>query len=146
VRGRAFAGLLQQVVGNLETMQAGARLRWLDLLWYLQALVYHDRAPVEHQELDRVIQASLRTDEHRQELSMARRTIAEALREEGEQREAIRSRQQLLIRALRGRFGEVPPTVERLIEGSRDISQLETWFDSAVKAKTLADVKIPATE
>ena len=55
---------------------AAKRLRWLELLSYLTALVYHERAKGEHQRLGDLIEASVRTDSHRQEVRMARETIA----------------------------------------------------------------------
>jgi hypothetical protein len=142
LRGRGFAGLLQQVVGNLEAMQADERLRWLELLSYLQALVYHDRAEAEQQNLSDLILTSVRTDEHRQELSMARQTMADVHRQEGEQRGAIRSQQQTLTKLLTKRFGPLPPEVQRAIQGTTDPSRLDNWTMQVLDVTSLADMGI----
>ena len=42
-RGPAFRTLLGQVVQTLEGMPEAERLRWLDLLSYIHALLYHER-------------------------------------------------------------------------------------------------------
>jgi flagellar biosynthesis/type III secretory pathway protein FliH len=47
------------------------------------ALIYHERSEFEQPSLRRVIESSVQTDEHREEVSTMGRTIAEALRAEG---------------------------------------------------------------
>ena len=42
-RSGEFRKLLQRVVAHLETMPAAERLRWLDLLSYIGAMIYHER-------------------------------------------------------------------------------------------------------
>ncbi len=61
----AFAKLLGEVVGDLEGLPAGKRLRWLELLCYVMALVYHERPKGEQQGLGELVLASVRTDSHR---------------------------------------------------------------------------------
>ena len=43
--------LLGQVVRALEGMPDAQRLRWLDLLSYVHALVYRERAPAERADM-----------------------------------------------------------------------------------------------
>jgi hypothetical protein len=143
-RARGFSELLGQAVSHLETMPADDRLRWLEMLSYVQALVYHDRAGREHQDLDALIQASLRTDQHRQEAEVARQTIADMLREEGQRHEAIRSRQQMLLMLLSERFGALPGEVEKAIEGTKDQSRLDGWLRQVVRAARLEDLDFGA--
>jgi hypothetical protein len=58
-------------------MPDAERLRWLELLSYIMALVSHARDPSEWLELQKTIESSVRTDIHRQEIFEMRRTIAE---------------------------------------------------------------------
>ncbi len=50
-RLREFQSLLQRVVASLEQLPSEERMRWLDLLSYIHALVYHERVPSEHRGL-----------------------------------------------------------------------------------------------
>jgi len=136
-RGPAFRSLLGQVVQALETMPQTERLRWLDLLSYIHALVYHERedAPAMQQ----VIEDSVQTDPHRQEIKNMRKSYAEVLKEEG----ALNSCREMLLRAIRLRVKDPPPEVIAAVQACEDVTQLDTWFDNALKARRLADVGIP---
>ena len=70
-------------------------------------------------------------------------TMAEYLMEQGEAREAVRSRQQILLLLLRARFRRVPEGVVRRVESTTEIAQLEAWLKAFAKARKLADVSIP---
>jgi hypothetical protein len=133
-----------------QAMPDTQRLRWLELLSYIHALVYHDRAPSEHQGLQQTIESSVKTDTHRQEVIEMRRTIADELRAEGfdrgRQESAIATRQQTLLRLLRRRFGEVPAAVEAVINATKDIPRLDAWLDQVVTALTLEAVGIRPEE
>ncbi|MBN2492667.1 MAG: Rpn family recombination-promoting nuclease/putative transposase, partial [Planctomycetes bacterium] len=72
----AFRKQLVSVLQFLEAMPAEERYRWLELLSYIHALVYHVRQPEERPGLWREIEASVATDPHREEVSDVRRTIA----------------------------------------------------------------------
>src|SRR5262249_21771013 len=133
-----------------ETMPRDERLRWLELLSYIQALVYHDREPSERQELRETIEASVQTEQHRLEVAKMGRSIADALREEGlkkglkegRKEGEIRGRKQTLLRQLRNRFGELPPETVDTIKAAEDIKQLDAWLDRVVSARTLGQMKI----
>ena len=73
-------------------------------------------------------------------------TIAEALREEGKQEERIRSRQQTLLRQLRGKFGDVPKKTVQAIKATTEVKQLNTWLDRVVAVKTLEEMHIGPAE
>jgi hypothetical protein len=137
-RPREFQQLLNRVVQHLETMPDAERLRWLELLSYVMALVYHVREPSEWPSLQNAIEASVQTDEHRQEVFEMRRTIADELKEEG----ATKAFQQTLIRQLKRRFGDVPDDVTSMIRGTDDAEQLNAWLDQVVTAETLDEVGI----
>jgi Putative transposase, YhgA-like len=47
-RPAEFQALLPRVVQHLETMPGQDRLRWLDLLSFIHAVIYHERRPAEH--------------------------------------------------------------------------------------------------
>ena len=103
-RGPAFRSLLGQVVQTLEGMPEAERLRWLDLLSYIHALLYHERedAPAMQQ----VIEDSVQTDPHRLEIRNMGKSYAEVLKEEGRNEGLLKSRRETLLRLLRIKFGE----------------------------------------
>jgi hypothetical protein len=88
--------------------------------------------------LQQTIEASVQTDEHRQEVFEMRRTIADQLKEEG----AINNRQQTLIRQLKRRFGDVPDDLSSTIRATNDPGQLDEWLDRFATAETLEEVGI----
>jgi hypothetical protein len=133
-----FYPLFDQVIADLENMPAEARLRWLELLSYLYALVYHDRAEAEHADLEERIRAGVRTDEHRQEVSLVRKTIAQAMQEQG----ATQAIQETLVTVLGTRFGELPEEVERTIRNTTDRARLDSWVRRCGTAPTLDEVGI----
>src|SRR5207249_5214409 len=59
-RPEEFRALVARVVQRLEEMPARERLRWLELLSYIRALVYHDRECSEQEELRQAIIDSVR--------------------------------------------------------------------------------------
>ena len=69
---------------------------------------------------------------------MARQTIAEALREEGE----LRGRQQMLLFLLRERFRPLPAGVEQIVETTQELARLEEWGRKFATAKSLAEIGI----
>ncbi len=140
-RPREFQQLLNRVVQHLETMPDAERLRWLELLSYVMALVYHVREPSERPSLQKAIESSVSTDEHRQEVFEMRRTIADELKEEGRGK-AIKNRQQTLIRQLKRRFSDVSVAVSATIRATDDPEQLDEWLDLVVTAESLDDVGI----
>ena len=137
-RRSEFQELLVQVLQNLETMPDAERLRWLELLSYIMALVYHARDPSERPKLQKTIESSVRTDIHRQEIFEMRRTIADELKEEG----ALKIRRQVLLRQLKRRFGNVPAAVSATIRATHAPEQLDEWLDQVVTVKTLDEIGI----
>ncbi len=145
-RPERFRSQLRRAIAALEAMPPEERLRWLDLLSYVYALVYHVRGPSERPALHETIEASVRTDRHRQELFDMGKTIAEELKEEGKKEGMsegmLRARRQTLIRQLGKRFGHVPEEISRAIEAMRDAGELDRWLDNVVTAETLSDVGV----
>jgi predicted transposase/invertase (TIGR01784 family) len=141
-RPREFQRLLNRVIQHLESMPQADRRRWLELLSYIMALVYHVREPSEWPSLQQAIEDSVQTDEHRQEVFEMRRTIADELKEEGAKEGALRKSQQTLIRQLKRRFGNVPDGLSSTIRTTNDPEQLDEWLDQVVTAETLEELGI----
>ena len=84
----AFRALVVRVVQRLE-MPVRERQRWLELLSYTRALVYHDRESSEREGLRELITASVRTDERRREVETMFRSSADILLEQGRHRRVL---------------------------------------------------------
>jgi hypothetical protein len=134
LRQSVFETILRQVVRALEEQLAKVdRIRWLELLSYLSALIYHERKRPEQEPMWL----------HRREVFDMGQTMAEYLMEQGAAREAARSRQEILLRQLRVRFHRVCEGVVRRVENTTDLAQLDAWLDALAKARKRADVSIP---
>jgi hypothetical protein len=145
-RPAEFAHLLGRVVRHLESMPPEEQLRWLELLSYIQVLVYHDREPSEQAGLQGVIQESVTTDRHRQEVKIMGQTIAEAIRAEGKKQGEIGALQRNLLRLLRQRFRRVPTETADTIKATEDIDRLEGWLQRVLTVESLKEMDIrPAT-
>jgi hypothetical protein len=140
-----FQGLLERVVQQLEAMPGQERLRWLELLSYIHALVYHVRNPSERLGLQEMIKASVRTDEHRREVNQMGKTIADVLKEEGRKEGEVRALRRTLLQQLRNRFKKVPAKTAETIDATEDIRQLEVWLGRVVLVDSLADIGINPT-
>jgi hypothetical protein len=141
-RSSEFEQLLRRVVLQLESMPARERLRWLELLSYVHALVYHERNPSERGGLQEAIEASVQTDVRRKEVFEMGKTIAQEIEQRGKQTGELHARKTTLIRLLRKRFGVLAPEIEQTIEATEEIAQLDEWLDRFATAKTLRDVGI----
>jgi len=145
-----FRGTLRNVVEHLETMPRKARLRWLELLSYIEALVSHERERPEQANLRETIEASVHAGEHRQEVIGMGQTIAEALREEGRQegrqQAEVRLRRKILLRQLKDKFGDLPTKTIRTIKASADVDKLDRWLDGVVTADSLEALKISPSD
>jgi hypothetical protein len=113
-------------------------LRRLDLLSYVEALMYHVREPIEHNQLRQRIDAALYDDEARLEVEMVRKTIAEA---EGE-KYTLAADKRTLLDLLRIRWGKLPPEIEQTVDATQDIERLHKWLRRVVKVEDLASVGI----
>jgi ElaB/YqjD/DUF883 family membrane-anchored ribosome-binding protein len=147
MRLEVFQETLAQVVRDLEkALGRRDRDRWLALVSYLQSLVFHEREPEEQAPLIQRIQDSVRNDLHRREVFDMAKTIAEMLKEEGEERgiqkEAIRSRQQMLLDQLRTRFKRIPGGIVKRIESTDNVEQLSVWIREFATADKLSDLSI----
>jgi hypothetical protein len=145
-----FRQLLRDAVAHLDGMEAGDRARWLDLLSFVGAMIYHERSETEHVELHETIEHSVCRDESRREVAKMSKTMADVLIErgrtegriEGQTETAIETRQQTLIRLLRRRFGKVPTKVTRAINATKATEQLDDWLDRFATAQRLEELDI----
>jgi hypothetical protein len=149
-RPEEFRRLLRRVADHLEAMPGAQRERWLGLLSYVHALVYHDREESEHQALTEVILASVAKDERRREVRDMGRTIAEALEEKGRQKGreqglkegAVKALREALLQALRERYPRVPKSIERTIAATEDVERLNSWIVRCTTADTIEEIGI----
>ena len=113
---------------------------------YVHALVYHEKNPAEHGALQSQIEASVRTDELRREVSTMGRTIADELMEKGETRgrkkEQVRLRRQILLKLLQSRFGVLPRETVAAVKGNKSVQELDKWLGRIVTAGNLEEMGI----
>jgi hypothetical protein len=141
-----FRALLQQVVGQVQQLPESQQGRWRDLLWFLHALVYHEREEKEHEPLAEFICQTVSSRTREVEVRSMGRTIAEKLRAEGEAKGMKKGKlegkqegkQEALLRQLRKRFDSLPAEIEAQVKATKDETQLDTWLDEIVTAKSLA--------
>jgi predicted transposase YdaD len=149
-RPEEYAGLVGRVMTHLEQMPRGERSRWLQLLSYIRAMIYHDREPSEQDQLSEQIANSVRSDEHRAEVRAMAQSMADYLiekgraegLEKGRSEGAVAALQQALLGQLRLRFGKIPRATERAIFATDDLARLQSWIDRFATATSLADVGI----
>lgn len=140
-RPAEFRRLLVRVVRQLGRMHPEDRSRWLDLLFYIRALVYHARDPAEQPDLERVIKDSARTDQTREEIETMGRTMADVHRDEGRAEEARAT----LLRLLRLRFGALPEAIVVQVEATDELERLNGWLDRFATATALEEIGIDST-
>jgi hypothetical protein len=145
-RRGAFAQRLGQTVAKVEELKGDERLRRLELLCYVEALVYHSRETSEHIALRQRIDAALKNDESRLEIDMVRRTLADVHRaegrDEGRREGEIAARKQTLLDQLRLRWAPLPPMIEQAIEATQDPEKLAEWLRGVITARDLDSVGI----
>ena len=143
-----FRNLLQRAVAHLEELPASDRLRWLELLSYISAMLYHDWEEPEREDLHELVSESVQTDEHRLEVFAMGKTSAEVLierglkqgLEQGREQGTVETMQKMLLRLLKTRFGKLPQKIQRTIRITQMIALLEGWYDRAMTVNTLSDI------
>ena len=141
-RSTAFGETLERAVAALEAMTTVERGRWLELLSYIHALVYHGREPAEHSKLQERIAESVHSDPHRKEVVGMGKTIADSLIERGRKTEAVTSRRETLLELIRERFGPPSHEVEQAIKTTKDVTKLKHWLKNFARAETISDLGI----
>jgi hypothetical protein len=133
-----FARRLDQTVSRVEELTGPERLRRLELLDYVEALVYHVREASEYPMLYERIGAALRHDEDRLEVDMVRRTLADVHWEEA----TLAANKRTLLELLHLRFKSLSPEVEQAIRATQDADQLAEWLRRFATAKDLDSIGI----
>jgi hypothetical protein len=134
----AFQHRLAEVVRELELLPTAARMRWLELLSYIHALVYHVREDVEQPQLGGIVEASVSHDPLRRAIMAVRRTGAQAEFERG----ALVHSRNLLLQQLQQRFGDLPDQVTNRVREISAQKTLDKWMVRFATAKSLDDVGI----
>lgn len=144
-----FERLLREELTELERMRPRQPTRWLELLSYLMAMVYHDRAPGEQPPLREMIEESIPTEAERREVSMVAKSMADVHRDEGrkqgEKKGEFRALRRTLLRQLQERFGALPAETERAVRAADSVKQLEEWLTRFARAESLDEVGIDTT-
>jgi hypothetical protein len=130
----------------VEELPSAERLRRLELLAYIEALVYHARQAGEHATLRQRIDTALRHDEDRLEVDMARRTLADVHRDEGRLEGALAADKRTLLNLLRLRFKSLPPQMEQTIQATNDPERLTEWLSRFATATDLDSIGIAPPE
>lgn len=133
-------GLLSEIMHDLQDLPRHEHERWLNLMNYLIAMVYHYREADEQPRLLGIIDQSV-ADDVKKEIEMIKRTGAEAFRDEGGLRDLRSALRELLL----VKFGNVPAAVTARIKNEPDRGVITEWMKNVVKAKRLADVGIPTS-
>jgi Putative transposase, YhgA-like len=141
-RRMPFAQRLTETVTKLQELRGPERQRRLELLSYVEGLVYHSRGSSEHNALRERINAALRDDETRLEVEMVRRTMADVHREEGRLQGMLVANRRTLLDLLRLRYGAVPAAVEQTIQTTHDADRLTEWLHRFATATDLDSIGI----
>jgi ElaB/YqjD/DUF883 family membrane-anchored ribosome-binding protein len=142
-----FRALLTEVVGALEDISGKEQEGWQEFLSYIYALVYHERSGSEMSRLHDAVEDAARSTQLKKEFRNMKTTYADILkaegRKEGQKQGEILTSQEKLLRLLRARFETVSDDIVQRVSQTDDMVQLNTWFDQAATARTLAEVGIP---
>ncbi len=137
-----FRALVRHVLDHLETLALQDRVRWKELLSYVNAMAYHKREKSEYPSLLEAIKQSIRDEDRRKEIIDMPQSMADAHLEQGRNEGGIKMLQSTLLRLLLQRFTKVPAAVEKVIRATKQVEQLNIWFDRGLTAPTLKDVGI----
>ena len=112
--------------------------RWLDLMSYLMAIVYHYREAAEQPQLFELLHQTAQR-ELRKEVKAMQQSLAQVHAEEA-QLGALRA---TLLLQLEEKFGAISEALLRHVATEDDPVQLMKWLQKIIKAKRLKDVGIP---
>jgi hypothetical protein len=141
-----FAQVLAEEVSALEALREEERGRWLELLSYLLALVYHDRVQVEHGDLQDTVEAAVHADPERREVRHMGQSMAEYLQEKGkkigERQGRVKGLQDALLLLLEAKYSPVPPETEAAVRATTRLRQLNRWLGRVLSAASLEEMEI----
>ena len=137
-----FVEALLTAIDRLESLPPEEAETWEKLMYYLFLLIYHRRAPSEHEMLRQQVQERVRTHFRKEEVENMGQTIAQALIQEGQEIGALQNEQRVLINLLTKKFGQLPSNIVERIQRISEIARLDTLLNHFVTAKSLDDIKI----
>ena len=141
-----FAEALELAVSNLDKLPEEERNQWKKLMYYLLLLIFHRRDKEEQPELLSAVNETVKDHHRREEVNKMGRTAAQALIEEGKEigmeQGALRTRQEVLLELIQGKFGSIPQQIERRIQLIRDIDRLKTLTRKIIHASNIDDINI----
>ena len=111
-------------------------------MYYLVLLIFHRRDKDEQPEFISLVEGTVKDRNRREEVSKMGKTAAQALIEEGKELGALQTRQEDLLKFMRGKFQSVPVSVEQKILTIRDANKLSTLIDNVISANTIDDIDI----
>jgi Putative transposase, YhgA-like len=133
-----FQHRLAEVVRELELLPTAARMRWLELLSYIHAMVYNVREEVEQSDLVGIVESTVSNDEQRRRYMAVKRVGGLTMHEATQ----LAYAKNVLLQQLGLRFGNVPVEISDRINRATKLKALNTWMARFATAKTLDDVGI----
>jgi hypothetical protein len=133
-----FRDRLTEVICEIKSLPRIERMRWRDLLSYIEMFVYHMREDDEHPGLHRIVETSADTDEDRRIIMAVRRSMAQVAEERG----ALANSKETLLSQLRLRFGNLPAELEDRVQNTDELKPLKKWLNRVVTAKNIDEVGI----
>jgi hypothetical protein len=143
---KVFEATLSEVVSSIQSLVEEDRQRWLELLSYIDAMLYYERAAAEYQPLHETVSKSVRDNRDWQEVSGMAKSMAEVDMEQCAAEAIVRVRREVLVDLLRHKFHKVPLKILRRIESTDGLEILKAWFELAIDAKTLEELPFAAME
>ncbi len=143
-----FRAVVREATEQLETMPEKQKNRWLNLVSFMEALIYHyrdaDEVPVIQQEIEDVVESQ----EYLKEIEAMKNSYAQTLKRagkrEGKREGKLDGQQKILIRQLSQKFGGISVEVTRIIESTQDEEQLELWLDKVLFTESIDDFDFSA--
>ncbi len=141
-----FRQIFTQLAEQLEPLAGQDKMRWRDLLWLMVSWVVQRRSQEEGEALSRTLaekQRDLALREEVQTMSEAtKKTWIQVEAEKAETRVALRSQREILTAVLTDRFGELPESIQTLIQNCDQIDRLRGAILQAYKIKSLDEFNL----
>jgi hypothetical protein len=137
-----IAAALREATEQLAALPDTDEAAWRRLMWFLMLLIYHRRAPSEHQPLSDIVMGAARERQREEEIVNMSNTIAEELIREGEARGVARAKQEDVLRVLQARFSQVPETLRQRVHTLTEVAQLDDLLVRAATADRWEEVTL----
>ncbi|MEW6756125.1 MAG: Rpn family recombination-promoting nuclease/putative transposase [Candidatus Latescibacterota bacterium] len=146
-----FQEHVHQAAGRIGELTTGDRDEWSRLLYFLLLFLWHCRDPEEYPVLEQLVRAQQQDRVRREEIETMGKTIVQHFIEEGEARGRAQGReegreegraegrQQVLLKLLRAKFGDLPPALEERL-GALTADDLDDLAVRLLNARSLAEL------